>query len=267
MKTICSDLQWEHETLDALVTEMDRTVWDLLTPGGEWTVKDQICHLAYFDDTAKLSATDASAFNAHMTELVSNVKSMEDASRITLAKGRAMDIPQLMAWWRNERGQLVEALAGLDPQARLPWYGPPMSARSFATARLMETWAHGQDVYDVLKKRRPPSPGLKHIAHLGVTTFGWSFVNRSMAVPETAVRVELTSPSGDIWQWGEKTAKASITGPAEDFCLVVTQRRHIDDTALSTEGETARQWMLVAQAFAGPATTGPPAGERLVETI
>lgn len=267
MKTICADLKWEHESLDTLVNDMAPTVWDVLTPGGEWTVKDQICHLAYFDYTARLSATDADAFNAHLTELFGKIKSMDDASRLTLAKGRALSAPQLINWWRSERDQLVEALSGLDPKDRLPWYGPPMSARSFATARLMETWAHGQDIYDVLKKKRPASPGLKHIAHLGVTTFGWSFSNRGLAVPETSVRVELTSPSGDIWRWGDNTVEESVSGPAEDFCLVVTQRRHADDTALSTDGETARQWMLVAQAFAGPPTTGPSAGERLTETI
>ncbi len=266
MKTICSDLKWEQDTLDALVSEMAPSAWEFLTPGGEWTVKDQICHLAYFDHTARLSATDAQAFNAHVTELVGKADNMEKISWLTLAKGRAMRANELIDWWRSERQQLVAALSGLDPKQRLPWYGPPMSARSFATARLMETWAHGQDVYDVLKKGRPASPGLKHIVHLGVTTFGWSFSNRGLEIPETPVRLELTSPSGDIWRWGDEATEASIIGPAEQFCLVVTQRRHIDDTSLVTTGEIARQWMLVAQAFAGPPTTGPAAGERLVET-
>ena len=267
MKAICSDLKWEQETLDALVSEISPLAWELLTPGGEWTVKDQICHLAYFDHTARLSATDAEAFNAHVMEIVGQATSMEEISRLTLAKGRAMGVDELIDWWRGERQQLVAALSGLDPKQRLPWYGPPMSARSFATARLMETWAHGQDVYDVLKKRRPASPGLKHIAHLGVTTFGWSFSNRGLEIPETPVRVELTAPSGDIWRWGDETTEASITGPAEAFCLVVTQRRHIDDTALTATGDIARKWMRVAQAFAGPPTTGPAPGERLVEII
>jgi uncharacterized protein (TIGR03084 family) len=267
MKAICSDLKWEQETLDALVSDLAPSVWKTITPGGDWTVKDEICHLAYFDYTARLSSTDAQAFNAHLVEMFEKVKRMEDVSRITLAKGRAMTVQQLIDWWRSERYQLINALSRLDPKDRLPWYGPPMSARSFATARLMETWAHGQDIYDVLKKKRPVSPGLKHIVHLGVTTFGWSFSNRGMDIPDTQVRVEVTAPSGDIWRWGDDTAHEVITGPAEDFCLVVTQRRHVDDTALETIGETARQWMLLAQAFAGPPTMGPTAGTRLPETL
>ncbi len=166
----------------------------------------------------------------------------------------------MLNWWRDERRQLHAALAALDPKDRLPWYGPPMSALSFATARLMETWAHGQDIYDTLKQKRPVSPGLKHVAHLGVTTFGWSFSNRGQEVPDTSVYVALSGPDGETWTWGDNAAADRISGPAEDFCLVVTQRRHVDDTALAVKGATARQWMLVAQAFAGPPDNGPPAG-------
>jgi len=261
MKQICSDLAWEQASLDTLVGGLEDPVWEIVTPCGDWTVKDQICHLAYFDHTARLAATDPEGFTRHMIEDLGRVKDMNEAAEITLARGRAMAVGDLLTWWRTERRQLLEALAGLDRKQRLPWYGPPMSARSFATARLMETWAHGQDVYDALKRRRPVSPGLRHVAHLGVTTFGWSFSNRGMEVPDTAVRVELTAPSGELWTWGDRAAGENISGPAADFCLVVTQRRHVDDTALATDGDTARRWMLVAQAFAGPPTLGPPAGK------
>ncbi|HDI60463.1 MAG TPA: TIGR03084 family protein [Desulfobacteraceae bacterium] len=260
MKQICSDLTWEQETLDALVSGLDAAGWQLVTLCDGWTVKDEICHLAYFDHTARLAATDADAFTRHIIEDLGQIKSMDEVAEVTLARGRAMATDDLMAWWRAERRQLMEALAALSPRDRLPWYGPPMSALSFATARLMETWAHGQDIYDVLKRRRPVSPGLRHIAHLGVKTFGWSFSNRGLDVPDTPVHVALTAPSGESWTWGEETAAESVRGPAEDFCLVVTQRRHVDDTALVCTGETARRWMLVAQAFAGPPDNGPPAG-------
>ena len=260
MEQICSDLAWEQEHLDALVSGLDADGWALVTLCAGWTVKDEICHLAYFDHTARLAATDADAFTRHMIADLGNIKSMDEVTGITLARGRAMTTADLLAWWREERRQLMVALAALAPKDRLPWYGPPMSALSFATARLMETWAHGQDVYDVLEKKRPPSSGLRHIAHLGVKTFGWSFSNRGMEVPDTPVRVVLASPAGETWTWGDETAAESITGPAEDFCLVVTQRRHVDDTALVCTGDTARRWMEVAQAFAGPPDNGPPAG-------
>jgi len=265
MKALCADLAWEQDSLDERVSGLTPAAWLTLAPCGNWTVKDEICHLAYFDYTARLSATDPAAFQRHLVEDLGRIKNMDEATEITLAKGRAMATGDLLAWWRQERRQLVEALVRLAPKERLPWYGPPMSARSFASARLMETWAHGQDIYDVLGLERPPSPGLRHIAHLGVTTFGWSFANRGMPVPETSVHVELTAPSGEIWSWGDEAATQRISGPAVDFCLVAIQRRHVDDTALVVIGEVARQWMELAQCFAGPPTLGPAAGTRGVQ--
>ncbi|BBO69762.1 hypothetical protein DSCA_36920 [Desulfosarcina alkanivorans] len=260
MNQICSDLTWEQNTLDTLVSSLKPDDWAAVTLCDGWTVKDEICHLAYFDYTARLSAADPASFDQHLVEIQQKIKEMADFIEVSLAKGRAMVIEQLLQWWREERRKLIEALLRLDPHDRLSWYGPPMSASSFASARLMETWAHGQDIYDVLKKKRPVSPGLKHVAHLGVTTFGWSFSNRGMIVPDTPVFVTLTAPSGNLWTWGDETAVETITGSAEEFCLVVTQRRHVDDTALVCDGRTARQWMLNAQAFAGPPDNGPPAG-------
>ncbi len=260
MKQICSDLTWEQDTLDDLVTGLKPDEWARASGCADWSIKDEICHLAYFDHTARLAATDSEAFTQHLIEDFGQVKSMDEVAAITLSRGRAMEIEALLAWWRAERLQLNSALAGLGPKDRLPWYGPPMSALSFATARLMETWAHGQDIYDTLKQKRPASPGLKHVAHLGVSTFGWSFANRGQEVPDTPVHVALTAPSDETWTWGAADAAETITGPADDFCLVVTQRRHVDDTALVVNGDTARQWMLAAQAFAGPPDNGPPAG-------
>ena len=128
----------------------------------------------------------------------------------------------------------------------------------------METWAHGQDVFDALKLKRTNTDRLRNIAHLGVSTFGWSYINRGMEAPKEQVRVELTAPSGALWTWGPEDAANKVVGPAEDFCLVVAQRRHVDDTNLVVSGDVARDWMLKAQCFAGPATDGPKTGDRIV---
>ena len=139
-----------------------------------------------------------------------------------------------------------------------------MSLRSFLTARLMEAWAHGRDVTDAVDAPASVSDRLRHVAQLGVITRGWSYRNRGLAVPEGEVAVELTAPSGAVWRWGdaESAAGEMVSGPAEDFCLVVTQRRHVDDTSLTTSGPLAHDWMERAQAFAGGATDGPPKRER-----
>jgi uncharacterized protein (TIGR03084 family) len=163
-----------------------------------------------------------------------------------------------MTAWRRGRLDLEAAARTLDNDTRVEWYGPSMGSKSFLTARLMEVWAHGQDICDAVGATRSSSDRIRHIAQLGVITRGWSYIVRGEHAPEGDVRVELSAPSGDLWEWGPADAPASVTGAADDFCLVVTQRRHVDDTDLTVTGNIARDWMTKAQAFAGGATQGPP---------
>lgn len=256
MNSLCNDLREEHKILDNIVSSLAEKEWDKATPFGDWTIRDEISHLAYFDGTGRLAATDPAAFARHLEEIIKNPNFGADH----ILKGRSMPSAALLAQWRSDREAMLNVLEKLDAKQRLPWYGPPMSARSFVTARLMETWAHGQDVADALKIERPATDRLRHIAHLGVTTFGWSYVNRKMTPPQVAVRVELTSPRGEKWEWGPEDAKEIIRGNALDFCLIVTQRRHVEDTDLITIGNIAHEWMRLAQAFAGPPEMGPEPG-------
>jgi uncharacterized protein (TIGR03084 family) len=261
MKEICRDLNDEQESLDAIVAPLTDEEWNQITPFIGWSIKYEIAHLAFWDMAARLAATDEEGFRA----LIASMFASEDAYDESQRELREATPAYVMDYWRRERKALVDALAARGPKDRVPWVGPTMSARSKATARIMETWAHGQDVVDTLGLRREPTDRLRHVAHIGVTTFGWSHVNRGLEVPDTVVRVELRSPSGDLWTWGPEDATQSIQGPAEDFCLVVVQRRHVDDTSLEVNGDVARNWMLIAQAFAGPAVTGPKPGERITK--
>lgn len=256
MKAICRDLGEEGRLIEDLAAGLDEDGWRRVTPFYGWTIKDEIAHLAFFDRMAKLSATDPKTFDDILARFAGDLANFFEN---TLAEGRAKSISDLLAWWRAERRSMLAALGPLDPKTRLPWQ-LPMSARSLATARLMETWAHGQDIFDALGIERAPSRRLRHVAHLGVATFGWSFTCHGRPVPPEPVRVDLRGPSGELWRWGPDTATEKIGGPAQDFCLVVSQRRHYQDTQLEVTGQVARQWMLLAQAFAGPPAAGPPAG-------
>lgn len=264
MQSICEDLAAEYAALDDLVRDLGPEDWATQTPFFGWTIKDEISHLAYFDRAARLSVTDPEAFAADFERLLAGVSDYEEVFDKVNAQGRAMTDAALLDFWRTERKKLVEAFAGLSPEARVPWYGPSMSARSSATARIMETFAHGQDVADALGVFRPGTDRLRHIAHLGVSTFNWSFKNRKLPVPEQSVRVALTGPSDDLWTWGPGDAADAVIGPALDFCLVVVQRRNVADTRLMVVGETAEKWMRIAQAFAGPPADPPAPGERVV---
>lgn len=256
MEKICKDLNDEGQSLDNIVSGLSDEQWSRETLCSGWTVKDEIAHIAYFDMFARLSATDREAFEKEMTRLAEDV---ENLFEITLQPGRSRSNAELLDWWREERRAMIEAYLVLDPKERLPWH-LPMSARSSATARLMETWAHGQDIVDALGVERKPTDRLKHVAHLGVATFGWSFQCRGLEKPEQEVRVVLNSPSGDIWTYGPEASVNLVQGDALDFCLVVAQRRHYLDTGLKVNGPVAEKWMSVAQVFAGPPDQGPKPG-------
>lgn len=252
------DLLAEQQALDDVVAGLDADQWALPTPSPGWTVADQIGHLTYFDGTAALAITDPEAFTDTVTELLGLIEGGEEAMEDhTLGAFRRMTPHELLEAWRQRRTELAEASATLSSDARVPWYGPSMGAKSFLTARLMEVWAHGQDIVDAVGASRPATARLRHVAQLGVITRAWSYINRGEEPPTTPVRVVLTAPSGDRWTFGDEDATEVVSGPAEDFCLVVTQRRHLQDTELTVEGAAARDWMEKAQAFAGPPTDGP----------
>jgi uncharacterized protein (TIGR03084 family) len=255
------DLLAEQQALDDIVSALPDDAWATPTPSPRWTVADQIGHLAYFDHTAALAIADPDEFTRSTQELAAALAGDDEVGdTVTLGAFRAMTPSELLSAWRANRRELAETSASLDDDTRVVWYGPSMGSKSFLTARLMECWAHGQDVVDAVGAERPPTDRLRHIARLGFLTRGWSYVNRGLPVPDVEVRVELAAPSGDVWTLGPQTAPETIRGPAVDFCLVVTQRRHVDDTALVVGGDHARDWMLRAQAFAGAPTDGPDPG-------
>ena len=256
MASICADLSAEHAALDETVAVLDDDAWDRETPAAGWAIRDQIGHLTYFDRTAAQSALDPVAFEAERDAALTDLSAFEAA---TLAPGRELSPAALLTAWRAARSDLLDALTPLDPASRLPWYGPPMAARSFATARLMETWAHGTDVRDALGLPPVVSDRLRHVAHIGVRARTFSYAVHGLEPPAEDVFVALDPPAGgDLWTWGAPEATDQVRGAALDFCLAVTQRRVLDDVALEITGDGARQWLSIAQAFAGPPTTTPP---------
>ena len=255
---VLADLLAEQQTLDDIVARLDVDQWLLSTPSPGWTIADQIGHLTYFDTTAALAVVDPASFQEAMTSLLSSGGAgAESADDVVLGPYRAMSPNDLLAAWRVGRGTLEAAAARLENDTRVAWYGPSMGSKSFLTARLMEVWAHGQDIVDTVGAHREPTDRLRHIAQLGFITRGWTYMNRGLEMPATPVRAELTLPGGDVLSFGSEEADESILGPALDFCLVTTQRRHIDDTTLVVTGDSAREWMEMAQLFAGPPSDGP----------
>ncbi|PND54688.1 TIGR03084 family protein [Mycobacterium sp. ENV421] len=258
MQALADDLAAETADLRDLLLTLPDADWRRPTPALRWCIGDQVSHLAFFDDAAVRAASDPDGFLAELARL--NAEGGVNPDTIC-ARFRDMPGEALLAWFDEARARLLSSFGQIDPAARVPWFGPAMSAASSLTARLMETWAHGQDIADALGINRAPTDRLRHVAHLGVHARAFSYTANGRQAPDLPVRVELTAPSGAIWGWGPEDAADRASGPALDFCLVVTQRRHRDDTALAISGRAAGQWMAIAQAFAGEPGAGRKKGQ------
>ncbi len=248
-----ADLRAESDDLDALVAPLPARRWSDPTPAPGWTIAHQIGHLLWTDRVALTAVTDEAGFAELLKAAQADPTGFVDAGADELA---TLAPAELLTQWRATRGRLHEALLAVPDGHKLPWFGPPMSPASMATARLMETWAHGLDVADALGVKRLATERLRSIAHLGVRTRDYAFIVNNLAPPTEPFRVELRGPGGDTWTWGPPDAAQRVTGSAEDFCFLVTQRRPAAALDVTAEGADAQRWLPIAQAFAGPPGPG-----------
>jgi uncharacterized protein (TIGR03084 family) len=255
LSALTADLVAETAGLDEILGALPPAHWQLSTPAPGWTIADQVSHLAYFDEATLLSIRDPDLFRLDAEVLTGRGSDFPDQ---IAAEYRHLGAAELLRWFRGARQALLDGYACTDPAARLPWYGLDMGPASSVSARLMETWAHGQDIADTLGIQRPATRRLRHVAHLGVRSLPYSYKVNGLPRPDAPIRVELAAPEGGQWTWGPEDAADRVRGTALDFCLVVTQRRHRTDTGLVITGQTAGQWMAIAQAFAGAAGRGRP---------
>lgn len=255
---VLADLDAEGAAVDALVADVPEADWARATPAAGWTIAFQVGHLTWTDELAYLAAADPHEFRTKLADAGADPYGYVDRAAEHAAAGPPA---ALLEHWRAGRRRLLQALREVPAGTKLPWFGPPMSAMSMATARMMETWAHGLDIADTLGAHPVPTDRLRHIAHLGVRTRDFAYRVRGLDPPAEAFRVELSSPSGELWVWGPDDAPEQIAGPALDFCLLVTQRRHRADLAVVAVGDHADHWLDIAQAFAGPPGPGRTEGQ------
>jgi len=254
---LLGDLALEGLELREVVAGLGEAGWRTPTPAAGWDIATQIAHLAWTDEAAVAAAAavngDPSAWDELVTEGLDDPEGFVDTEARALATLPSTD---LLTTWDEGRETLAEALRAVPEGQRLPWFGPAMSPASMATARFMETWAHGLDVREALGLDYAPSDRIRHVCHLGVRTRDFAYVVRRLDPPTEEFRVELTAPSGEAWAWGAEDASQRIRGSAYDFARLVTQRIHRGDTDLVTTGDDAEQWLGIAQAFAGPPGEG-----------
>ncbi|MGA9870588.1 MAG: TIGR03084 family metal-binding protein [Rhodococcus sp. (in: high G+C Gram-positive bacteria)] len=258
LDSLVDDLRAEGDALDALVADLPHDQWSTPTPAAGWTVAHQIGHLSWTDDVAERTTSGAAGDEGAAAEFQKAVEKAwsDPVGFVDTAADDEAKNPELLQTWRTRRHAMTDALKKVPAGVKIPWFGPPMSAASMATARLMETWAHGQDVADALGITREPTERIKGVAHIGVRTRDFAYAIHQQTPPAEPFRVELTSPLGELWIWGPDDAPQRVTGSAADFCLLVTQRAHRDVLDVSAEGSDAQHWLTIAQAFAGPPGAG-----------
>jgi uncharacterized protein (TIGR03084 family) len=250
---VLADLAAEGDRLESLVADLPDEGWRTPTPAPGWDVATQVAHLAWTDEAAVAAATDRARWDTLIAELIADTGHAVDEAALS---GGNVPPGELLTRWRTARAALAAALRAVPAGERIPWFGPPMSATSMATARFMETWAHGLDVHRALGAEPEVTDRIRHVAHLGVRTRGFAFTLHGLEPPAEEFRVSLTAPSGDLWAWGPEDATQTVAGAAYDFCLLVTQRVNRADTSLVAEGRDANTWLNIAQAFAGPPGEG-----------
>jgi uncharacterized protein (TIGR03084 family) len=259
VRSLIADLDAETEQLREAVDALGEEGWTRATPAEGWTVATQVAHLLWTDEVAVLAAharrtdEDKAAWDEVVLEAIADPHGYVDAGALAIA---ALPRGEVLDRWSAAGDSLREALLGYPSGEKMPWFGPPMSPASMATARFMETWAHAQDVYDAVGHRPRPTDRIRHVAHLGVRTRDFAYSVHGEQPPAEEFLVQLVAPSGETWSWGPFDAAQTVTGSAHDFCLLVTQRVHRDATDLVATGADAEHWLSIAQAFAGPPGTG-----------
>lgn len=238
------DLVAEGEELDALISAQDD--WTKPTPAAGWTIAHQIAHLTSADANVLIAVRTPDAFDAVLAQAEAKGRDYAD---LDAAAGAAKPRAVLLEQWRTGRAEVAAELRELPLDHRFPWYGSELTARLMVPLRLMETWAHGQDVFDAVGVARRPTARLRHVAALGVVGRELSFFAAQLPTPAEPFRVELTGPDGQIWAWGPADARQRVRGSALDFCLRVTHRRSRAETELTADGDDARKWLDIARVF------------------
>lgn len=259
------DFLSECRNLHGLLGLRDERELALPTGFKQWTISDIVRHLAVWDTAARLTLQDSEEFQRFFAPVPGHVKAgrLRDFERAALpGEGHAL----LQHWWGSCQ-ETARLYAGTDPKKRLKWGGPDLSARTCITSRLMETWAHGQAIYDELGLVRADGDWIRDVVQIGLQTFEWTFRNRGLEPPGVPPNLELTAPGGAPWRWDSAQSNEHIRGSATEFCQVVAQTRNVADTRLEIDGPVGRAWMAIAQCFAGPPSDPPRSGERRRKAI
>ncbi|MBT8202874.1 MAG: maleylpyruvate isomerase family mycothiol-dependent enzyme [Acidimicrobiia bacterium] len=245
MREILADLVAEQQGLDQFLQSIDYRKWPTATPAAGWTIQDQVSHLASTEELA-FQAIDEGA--GAVAAVLAEHKTVDSFTEAGVARGREMRPGQVIEWWRHARADVVDALSRMTGKERLGWFAGDMSSKSFATVRLMETWAHGLDIHAAVDSEPVDTTRLRHVAWLGWATLPFAFQNAGEGY-DGPIRVELRAPEYQKWVFGPEDSENVVRGEAGDWCRVVVRRADAADTGLVATGDVAARALELAKAY------------------
>lgn len=256
------DFRAESDALYKILAPLDEASFIRPSQFKGWSINDVLGHLHLWNWAADAGLNNIAQFEAINGQLNTALNAGQSLRLFEKQWRGELDGHALLNVWRDFYTDMSRRFADVDPATRVRWFGPSMSVRSSITARMMETWAHGQAIYDMLGIQRADTDRIKNIAILAINTFGWSFSNRGMAVPDAIPHIRLHAPSGAVWRWFDECEDNLIEGSATEFCQVAAQVRNVADTNLQAAGNTANRWLSIMQCFAGAPEDPPAPGTR-----
>jgi uncharacterized protein (TIGR03084 family) len=242
VRDILSDLVAEQQFLDQSLQRIPIKIWDYETPAKPWTVRDTIAHLANFEELAADVIAGGDAIKRWQTS-----SDLDSLRKEAITKGRNMRPQDVIEWWRGGRAKVVEPLSHMSAEDRIDWIDGDMSARTFATYRLMETWAHGLDIYATLELEVEDTPRIRHVCWLGWKTLPYAFKDHGLDYEP--VRIELIGPGYSRWIFGPEEAENRIKGSASDWARIAVRRIEPEQTRLKVTGDVAQAALEVAKAY------------------
>jgi len=245
MREILADLVAEQQALDQMLQRAPERDWKKSTRAKGWTVQDTISHLAWSEDYALHALQDE---RTRLREIAGS-PSVDGFNQLGVKAGRGKRPQEVIEWWRFSRAAVVDSLSRSVAEDRVPWMVGDMSARTFATFRLMETWAHGLDIRAALEREDEDTARLRHIAWLGWVTLPYAFEQAGEDYDEP-IRVELTGPGYARWVFGPDDSENTIKGAAGDWCRIVVRRMEVSDAQnLTATGPVAETALSLARIF------------------
>jgi uncharacterized protein (TIGR03084 family) len=229
---IFDDLETEYERLDRIFAGLSAADWASASACAGWSVVDVLLHLAQSEETVVATVTGTPVMPGRLAPDREGLSVDEAMDRWVEAERAGPEV--VYPRWQAARHKSVEVLRDADPDKASAWASAPLRPATMATTRLAEHWAHALDITGPLGIDYPDSARLRHIARLAFRTLPYAF--QVAGEQPGLVRVELSTPDGEILRHGPDEAESVITGPVGAFCRVGAQRLKPEESGLTATG-------------------------------